>query len=387
MKKIFITLSLIIGLVTSMSCVAFGATSYNVSLSTIDGIVGTGSSYAKDALDKIASEQNVYNRLTNKIATETANINKNTAIMKTLDPEDDADKIQELKDKIEESNSAIASYISQRNNTVFSIQQLSIDNNISIVQQGETAKESYIKYLDAVNSKRELNNSIKKEKKKLAVARLKYKKGIISKSAYITEKQNLEDLQDQISDYDSQIDDAYSSMVESLGVADDSTLNVQPLSGEDKAAFTAARNYNYNGDLSSLLTNSQEIKKSLAQVNYYLSQVSAAKDSDAKEDAIDAYNKALKDHQDLIAKTKSSFKKQFDSLQQSIKSISKNDRKISRAKSAMKTAAKKYKYGLISKNDYIATVDAYKTALISGDKNITALFPQILKYQLTVKGY
>jgi len=389
MKKKLLISIVSLCVMLSMSVSAFGATSYTVSLSTIDSIVSSNSSYAKDALAKIADEQTNYNRLTIKIAKENANISDNQIKISKLDPNaENYDKqLSDLQDDIKTSQDAIKSYNTARNASVYSMNQISIDNNISIIQQGENAKEEYIKYLDAVNAKKSLLASIAKEKKKVLIAKLKFKKGIISKNALATEVQALEDLEDQMDDADALISDEYVSLIEALGVADDSTLTVSQLSGEDKAAFVAAKNYNYSADLASVLANSLEIKKDSATVSYDLSLVNSAIDADSRTEAIDTYTKAVAAHQALITKTTKSFKKQYDSLQRAVKSVQKNDRKVTRAKSAMKTAKKKYNYGLISRNEYQTSIDAYKSAVATGNKAITELFPQILKYQLTVKGY
>ena len=52
MKKL-LTLFIALCLTAVMTVPTFAATTYQVSLNTIDGIVGGNSSYAKDAVDKL----------------------------------------------------------------------------------------------------------------------------------------------------------------------------------------------------------------------------------------------------------------------------------------------------------------------------------------------
>jgi hypothetical protein len=402
MKKL-LTLFIALCLTAVMTVPTFAATTYQVSLNTIDGIVGGNSSYAKDAVDKLASQQTEFNRATNKISQNTilinsyqsqklANLAQIAKLKEAEDPDQDAisalqDANDDLDSKIKACQAEISSSNSQRNELAFQMNQTAMSNNISLIQQGETAKEQYIKYLDSLNAKDQLLLNIQKQQKKVSIAKLKYKRGIISKSALQTEKDALEDLNGQINDSDDQIQSDYSALISALGVADDSTLTVSKLSGEDKSAFIAASNYNYDADLQSVLANSIELRKSQLQVAHDQSLYYSATDEDSRTAAADTYAQSQKEYNALVVKTTKAFASQYKSLQRSVASIQKYDRKTARAKSAMTKAKKKYNYGLISRNEYLTSVDAYNTAISDGNKAITSLFPEILKYQMTVKGY
>ncbi len=383
MKKIM-TVILSLSVFLTMPAMVFGASSYSVSLSTIDSIVSQSSSYARDAVDKQNAEQSSYNYYASALIEETKSLNSYNARLQNPDPNDDYDKLLEL---IKACQDNIASYKSQMIQSQFNISQISMDNSMSLAQQGETAKEAYIKYLQALDSRNDLRASITREKKKVRIARRKYKKGIISRSALNTEKQALEDLSDQMDDINAQISDAHAALIDALGVADDSSLQVHSLSAADLSAFAAARKYNYTADAASVLSNSVELRKARATVNYQASRISTAADANEKVKATADYNDAVKNLNVVTEKARKSFKSQYDSLQSGIKSVLKNDKKIARAKKSRKIAARKYRYGLISRNEYRSAADAYKEAQIARQKAIVDLLPQIMKYQLTVKGY
>ena len=205
MKKIM-TVILSLSVFLTMPAMVFGASSYSVSLSTIDSIVSQSSSYARDAVDKQNAEQSSYNYYASALIEETKSLNSYNARLQNPDPNDDYDKLLEL---IKACQDNIASYKSQMIQSQFNISQISMDNSMSLAQQGETAKEAYIKYLQALDSRNDLRASITREKKKVRIARRKYKKGIISRSALNTEKQALEDLSDQMDDINAQISDAH----------------------------------------------------------------------------------------------------------------------------------------------------------------------------------
>jgi outer membrane protein TolC len=336
----------------------FAASSYDVSVNTIDGIVSGASNYSRAAVSQLSAAQTDYNNAVVKINSTNAKINAST------DPDETAALKEELADLIKERDAA-----------ALNIQQVSLDNSLTLVQQGESAKEQYLKYLESLSSKKSLLVSIDVKKNSVSIARKKYKKGMISRNDLTKAKEALEDLQDQVPDADYEIQQEYNALIDSLGVADDSTLNVQPLSGEDKAAFAAAKYYSFTTDMNSVLANSLEIKKANAKVN-------ALRSTGGTD-----YSNALSDLDTLMTKTRKSFRDQYDSLQHSIASMKSYDRKTARAKSAMKQAKKKYHYGLISRNEYTASVNAYKEAKTNGEKAITSLYPTIMKYQLAVKGY
>jgi hypothetical protein len=337
---------------------AFAAASYDVSVSTIDSIVSGSSNYSRTAISQLSAAQTEYNNAVAKINNTNAKINAST------DPEE----ISSLKDEL-------ADLVKERDAAALNIQQVSFDNSLTLVQQGETAKEQYLKYLESLNTKKSLLVSIDVQKNSVSIAKKKYKKGMISRNDLTKAKEALEDLQDQLPDAEYEIQQEYNSLIDSLGVPDGSSLNVQPLSGEDKAAFAAAKYYSFSTDLNSVLANSIEIKKANAKVN-------ALRSAGGTE-----YSSALSDLDSLVTKTRKSFRDQYDSLQHSIASMKSYDKKTARAKSAMKQAKKKYHCGLISRNEYTTSVNAYKEAKTNGEKAITSLYPTIMKYQLAVKGY
>lgn len=364
MRKKFITALLMLCILLLPTPAA--AATYTVSLETIDSIVRGNSSFAEESREKIRSQQN----RNWKIQSE---INGVSAKLSGLDEEDP--EYESLK---ETYLSELQGLFSQKRQGEFDLKLLLLSENGSLAEQGQTGKEAYLKYWTLTGELTELKQKVAEAEKHLVITEKRYKRGVISKNTWKEEMDSVEDLCDQVPEVEDSITAQMDSLRESLGLEEGSTLELVPLNAEAEAGFNQAKDYSLEDDLKKVFLNSLELKKAQERVEFYRYQY----------DSRESYNQAVKDLATLRTKISRGFKGQYSELQKSIQKIEKtNGKKIKRALSKKKLMWKKYKGGVTARNEYLQAKKEYLEALRNKEKEMQALFPAILRYNLAVNGY
>lgn len=364
MRKKFIT-SLLILCILLMPVTASAAV-YTVSLETIDAVVRGNSSFAEASREKISSQQNQ----NWKVQAEINGVYFKLGGLDEDDPEYESQKEAYLTE--------LQGLFMQKRQGEFDLKLLLFSEDGILAEQGQSGKEAYLKYWALTGELTELKQKVTEAEKHLVITEKRYKRGVISKNTWKEEIERFEDLCDLIPESEDAITMQADSLRESLGLEEGSTLELVPLNGKAKEGYAKAKAYSLEGDLQKLLQHSLELKKAQETVEFYRYQY----------DSRDNYNQSVKDLAALRTKTIKSFKGQYTDLQKSIQKIEKaNGKKIKRALSKKKLMWKKYKGGVIARNEYLEAKKEHLEALKNKEKEIESLFPAILRYDLAVNGY
>lgn len=363
-KQLFVSLLLICLLILPAPVSA--AISYDVSLDSIDSIILGNSTYVTESRERIRSQQNQCQKIDGEISMTLSKLY-------ALDKEDpDYESLRD--DCLQE----LDGLYNQKKQAEFDLRILNLTEEAALAEQGQTAKEAYLKYWELAGQLSDLNSKVTKAKKHLLMTEKRYRRGVISKNTWLEEKEGLEDLCEQIPDAEEEISGQRETLQESLGIGGDITLHIELLGEKKETLYAFARNISLEEDLAAVLSHSIELKKAQETVEFYRYQYNNR----------ETYNQAVKEALAVKTKIAKNFRRQYAELQRSLLKIEKdNDKKIRRAESKKKLMWKKYKRGVISKNEYLEAKNTFAEAMKNKEKDMEQQLSAIVKYQLTVKGY